>query len=68
MFTEVLNQVRSFLIDFESPPADHYKVCRFKALPHWLHFSDPEAMSTYFVVYSINKVGYIFHASEKHPL
>lgn len=55
VFTEVINQGRSRVIlplfvvetDFllqplESPPASYYNECRFKALLHWLYFSDPE--------------------------
>lgn len=45
LFTGVVNQVGSFshkLVFFLKPVE---KECRFKALQHWLHFSDPEASS-----------------------
>ncbi len=35
----------------ESPPAGHYKERKFKALLHWLHFSDLETTST--ILYSL---------------
>lgn len=39
-------------MDFYLKPVELYKECKFKALMHWLYFSDMEAMFSYHTVYN----------------
>ena len=42
IFVLTFIQMDYLLQPVETPPAGQLEECRFKALPHWLHFSEPE--------------------------
>lgn len=65
MFSEGLNIVSSFLIDFyitwvlfanrgASFPAGHWKQWRFMTFSHRLHFSDPEDVSVFYTLHILS--------------
>ena len=74
--TELINQVRRlifiltfiqtdfFLQPVESPSTGQSEKCRFKALPHWLPFSELHAAAWWYLYYKWGKYKLIFLLSE----